>query len=64
MACANQHLTQDKMYHYLDKNFDIPNDGVISDIEELYEDRLDEQDDKFATQAAVLLLLTTVFKEI
>ena len=52
------------MYHYLDKNFDIPNDGVISDIEELYEDRLDEQDDKFATQAAVLLLLTTVFKEV
>ena len=52
MASAIQRLTQDEMYDYLDENFDIPDDGVNSDIEGLDEDSLDEQDDEFATQAA------------
>ena len=52
MASAVRRLTQDEMYDYLDENFDIPDDGVNSDIEGLDEDSLDEQDDEFATQAA------------
>ena len=52
MASAVQRLTQDEMYDYLDENFDIPDDGVNSDIEGVDEDSLDEQDDEFATQAA------------
>ena len=52
MTSAVQRLTQDEMYDYLDENFDIPNDGVNSDIDGLDEDSLDEQDDEFAMQAA------------
>ena len=35
IATAVQRLTQDEMHDYLGENFDIPDDGVNSDIEGL-----------------------------
>lgn len=43
MASTNRHFTVAEILEYLDDNFDIPDDGVNSDIEGLDEDDFDKE---------------------
>lgn len=45
MASAARRYTVDEILEYLDDNFDIPDDGVNSDIEGLDEEDFDEEND-------------------
>ena len=45
MASVNRRYTVAEILEYLDDNFDIPDDGVNSDIEGLDEDDFDEEND-------------------
>lgn len=52
MASANRRFTVAEVLEYLDDNFDIPDDGVNSDIEGLDEDDFDEENDMLPEVAA------------
>jgi len=52
MASANRCLTVAEVLEYLDDNFDIPDDGVNSDIEGFDEDDFDEENDMLPEVAA------------
>ena len=45
MAGASRRFTVEEVLDYLDDNFDIPDDGVNSDIEGLDEEDFDEEND-------------------
>jgi len=52
MASANRRFTVAEVLEYLDDNFDIPDDGVNSDIEGFDEDDFDEENDMLPEVAA------------
>jgi len=52
MASANRRFTVAEVLEYLDDNFDIPDDGVNSDIEGFNEDDFDEENDMLPEVAA------------
>ena len=45
MAGTSRRFTVEEILDYLDDNFDIPDDGVNSDIEGLDEEDFDEEND-------------------
>lgn len=51
MAGASRRFTVVEVPDYLDDNFDIPDDGVNSDIEGLNEEDFDEENDLLPEEA-------------
>lgn len=51
MAGASRRFTVEEVPDYLDDNFDIPDDGVNSDIEGLDEEDFDEENDLLPEEA-------------
>ena len=51
MAGASRRFTVEEVLDYLDDNFDIPDDGVNSDIEGLDEEDFDEENDLLPEEA-------------
>lgn len=51
MASAARHFTEVDLLNFRDENFNIPDDGISSDVAGLDEDDLDAQDGDFAMEA-------------
>ena len=51
MASAARHFTEVDLLNFRDENFNIPDDGISSDVAGLDEGDLDAQDGDFAMEA-------------